>query len=428
MSFKKKAPREVVTGGRVKLSAAERRDRFMKVSSELKLQDSKILREETETSLSPFGSVVIDDLFLLGGIPGNGRVVHIHGNEHSNKSTTGYCAIKSFQQYTGEPAIIFDFEKTGTLSYLDALGLDTDESMLRLVPCDSVEESVQKAVKFMREGGVRLFMFDSIPRMKQKVAYEDIKSGDAFKNTVGAHARAMSLFYDTLLPYASEADAGLILINQTRARIEATREAANAMKYPTINNLPYTLPGGKATRFVASVMLELNITKAWKADKAPGDEFLWDPSGREGEYLVHEVKARIIKNKVTNGGYREQSLFFRPSKGLDDRISVRQLARELGLIFHAGKKWVVGTETGEPLATFENKEQAIKTLVIDQEPKLLESLKTLVSKEIGQHQTKYSFELDETEKSYVVGEKDFVGEDEGDTFKVEDVDDKDGLV
>ncbi len=417
-----------VAPGRDTRSAKEKRDAFMKVSSTMKLQDSKVLREETEAVLSPFGSVILDDLFLLGGIPGNGRVVHIHGAEFSNKSTTGYHAIKSYQNYTGEPAVIFDFEKTGTLSYIEGLGVNVDESMLRLVPVDDIQDACQKSVQFMREAGVKMFMYDSIPRMKQKVDYKDILSGDAFKNTVGAHARAMSLFYDTLLPYASEVGACMLMINQTRARIEASREAAAALKYPSFTNLPYTLPGGKATRFVASVMLELNLKQAWRSDKAPDDPFLWDIQGREGEFLVHEVAARILKNKVTNGGYRSHSLYYRPGKGLDDNISVRQLAREMDYITYAGKKWVVG-ELEKPLATFENKEECIKALVQQEDPKLIGGLRKLVSDRCFKDNAKYSFELDETERSYVVGEKDFVGDGaEGDeVFAVDDVKDTDGL-
>lgn len=401
----------------------------------MKLQDTKILREETEAVLAPFGSIVLDDLFLLGGIPGHGRVVEIHGSEHSNKSTTGYSTIASFQRYTKEPAVIFDFEKTGSITYLEQMGVDISEDMLRFIPTDNIEDCIQKCAKFIREAGIRLFMFDSIPRMESKVIYDDIESGDAFKNTVGAHARAMSNFYRLMLPYISEVEGCFIMINQTRARIEATREAAQAQKYPSFTNLPYVLPGGKQTRYVPSVMLELNLFKGWRSDKAPDDPFLWDVNGKEDEFLVHEVKARILKNKVTNGGFREHSLYFRPGQGMDDKISVRQIAREIGLINYVGKKWIVGVpETNEPIAVFDNKEQAVKVLTVDEDPKLMGQLRSLVSEELSKQNSKYSFEMDPTERSYVMGEADMAPGDEesggsGESFKVEDVspEEMDGL-
>jgi hypothetical protein len=47
--------------------------------------------------------------------------------------------------------------------------------------------------------GVRMFTFDSIPRMRSKVDAAEIKNGNAFKVQPGTHARAIQQFYDIML-------------------------------------------------------------------------------------------------------------------------------------------------------------------------------------------------------------------------------------
>jgi hypothetical protein len=63
------------------------------------------------------------------------------------------------------------------------------------------------------------------------------------------HARAIQQFYDIMLPHIAAVDGTLLMINQTRSRIEMTQEAKSAASgYATVTNLEYSLPGAKADR------------------------------------------------------------------------------------------------------------------------------------------------------------------------------------
>lgn len=337
--------------------------------------DPTIQKMDIEEEFVPTSSVVWDNVLRLKGIPRGGRVIQIHGKEHGGKSTLCYSIVKSYQSFTDKPVVIFDFESTATPEYLRKVGVNLERGALGLFKPNSVEECIKKTIAFMK-AGVKVFVFDSVPRMKSQVDEKDVMSGAAFKATYGSHAKALNAFFDILLPYAQQNDCVLIMVNQIRARIEATNEAMMAAKYPSITNLNYVLPGGYAMKFVPSLTVEVNVQKAFRAGGGE-DDFDIEPGDNKGDYVATKVKVRVLKNKVTMGGYREFHLWLRPGYGLDDRISVRELARKYKLIFNKGRKWIVGSED-DPIATYDSKDEAVRDLVIDQNPAVLAKLRQMV--------------------------------------------------
>lgn len=337
--------------------------------------DPTIKKMDVEEQFIPTDSLVLDHVLKLRGIPRGGRVLHIHGKEHGGKSTLTYNICKAYQKSTGEPVCIFDFEGTATAEYLKRNGVNVNRDALVLFRESSIEKSIQKTITLMK-AGVKLFVYDSIPRMKNQIDEKSIMNGDAFKGNYGAHAKALNAFFDMVLPYAQQYDCTLIMVNQIRARIDASMEAQLAQKYASITNLNYVLPGGYAVRFYPSLMIEVNVAKALRAG---GGETDWDiePGDNKGDYIATRIKVRILKNKVTMGGYREYSLYLRPGLGLDDNISVRELAHKYNLIQRKGGKYVVGLDS-DPIATYATKDEAIRDLVIEQNPTVLRKLKALV--------------------------------------------------
>jgi hypothetical protein len=170
-------------------------------------------------------------------------------------------------------------------------------------------------------------------------------------------------------------DCSFLMVNQIRARIDGSQEAAMAQKYPSYTNLPYVLPGGNSVRYVPSLMIEVNAQKALKG--AVDDPFLMEAesdSNSSKSVKATKVKVRVLKNKVTMGSYREYSIYLRTGRGLDDWMSVRDLARSYGLIRNKGQKWLVGIDE-DIIATYDNKEQAVRDLVYDENLEVLTRLK-----------------------------------------------------
>ena len=186
--------------------------------------DPTVTKLDVEEEFVPTGSIVWDHVLQLKGIPRGGRIIQIHGKEHGGKSTLTYNICRGYQKATGQPVCIFDFEGTATGEYLKANGVQTDRDSLVLFKENSVENCIKKTITFMK-AGVKLFIFDSIPRMKSMIDEKEILSGQAFKATYGGHAKSMNLFFDTLLPYAQQYDCVFIMVNQIRARIEQSMEA-----------------------------------------------------------------------------------------------------------------------------------------------------------------------------------------------------------
>jgi RecA/RadA recombinase len=133
--------------------------------------------------------------------------------------------VVSYQKNTDGPVAIFDFERTTKSWYLSAMGIN--ESMAFVKRPDSIEDAVKDAIDLMGQG-VRMFTFDSIPRMRSKVEASEIKNGNAFKVQPGTHARSIQQFYDIMLPHIAGVDGTLWMVNQTRSRIEMSQEAKNA--------------------------------------------------------------------------------------------------------------------------------------------------------------------------------------------------------
>ena len=376
------------------------KSRFLEALNQLPTEDYQVLKVGVQEQFVSSGSIVIDEVLRLKGIPHRGRVVSIHGREHGGKSTISYCMLASHQKHTGEPAVIFDFEGTCSLDYLELNGVDVSSDMLTVRRPESIERCVKESLMFMK-AGVRFFIFDSIPRMKNAFDEKEIMSGEAFKASVGRHAKDLSMFFDAILPYAAKYDACLVMINQIRARIEASMEAQSAVKYPSITNLPYILPGGNSVRYVPSVTLEVNVAKAFRAGGAD-DDFLFEGSEEvKGDFLVTKIKVRVLKNKATMGGYRESTLWVRPGHGVDDWISVRELARHYDLISNKG---VVG-DPDNPIITYQSKAQAVRCLVDEPDLNVLEKLKALVIQKIREDKDGFAFELSDQDR-YASGDTD----------------------
>jgi RecA/RadA recombinase len=407
------------------LTPEARRELFLKARKEEK-PDFQVLTKDWVDELVPYGLIVFDSVLGLGGISRHGRVSSVHGNEGVGKSTWAYVVAKNYQKFTGEPLGIFDFEGTGTPSYLERIGVDMD--MCRLLQPNSTNKAIQETVALLEEG-VRFFIYDSIPSMKSMVERKDIFSGKAMKASYGKHAQTMTKFFDILSPYMKQYNGHMLMVNQTRARIDDSIDAQWANDY-SFTNLTYTLPGGRICRFIPSVMVELRMAKDVKPlepDKVDGkgpekDPFVIPMATPEtkGKSMWMRVRARTLKNKVTGAGYREGFIWIEPGVGIDDNMSVRELARDYGFIANSGAKYYVGKSKDEAIAGYPSKQAAIEDLVEKENPEVLGKLKELLTETIRNDNTgRFASEVTAEEARFAEGEEDAPASK---GFDIEDVD------
>jgi RecA/RadA recombinase len=389
--------KEVRAGATRGLSATQRREKFLAAQAKAK-PDWRTVEIEAESTFYPYGNLTLDSVLGLKGTVHGGRVVHIHGNEHAGKSTLSVDILGKYQQLTAEPVCYLDFEGTLIAEYFNKLIYDPKMAALK-IPTGIQDGS--NIMLHMMSQGVRYFVCDSIPRMNMAFTAKEILEGKAYKPTMGKHAKAISDFYTAMLPHFIENDCTVIMINQQRDRMDD--EGAMAVKYPSFTNLPYVLPGGRANRYYSSVMLELKTKKAYRAGGFKDDPFIIEPGKNEGNFVATEVRARSIKNKVTGGGYREGKIWHRPGQGLDENITIRQLAREFGFIGYKGT-WFAGETPDTAFKTYNNKEEAIQDLVIDQNPEVLDQLRTLLATAIEQNGDQFKTTLSQDEATYLKGE------------------------
>jgi hypothetical protein len=226
----------------------------------------------------------------------------------------------------------------------------------------------------------------------------------------------MQQFYDLVLPHIARVDGTLIMINQTRSRIEMSREAQSAAKgYDTVTNLNYILPGGRANRYAISAMAELKNVKAYRPGQTDKhvDEFVIEPTARNGEqYLATRIRVRSLKNKVTGTGYREGHMWLRPGLGLDENLNIRELARTFDLITNKGKRWAVGNSFDDAIKVYDNKADAIQALVLDEDEEVLQALKGVIIEKIREDSGRFALEVDEDSQRYLAGEENHPLDDE----------------
>lgn len=340
----------------------------------------------------PTGSIIMDHVLgFEGGIHHHGRIIHLQGPEHTGKTTLGLHIAGAFQKHYGEPASVFDYERTFRHKYAWACGMDPRSDMTFVFQPENVRKSVRDIYRLLSEDLCRCFVFDSISCMQPDVNMKDFLAGkrEVDDRQVGEHARFMKDFFNLIVGIAARKDAILIFVNQLSTKIATTKKDQRAAQWSgTVTNLDYDVKGGRAPKQFASYQIEATKGKAIEgagATESANDHFLYE-NVRAVEGLFdtrHNIlrnHLRVLKNKVTAGGYREADIYLRPGGGIDDWISVRELALHYGLIkfLGASKGYRIGTDD-DVIAVYANKQDAINALVIQQDLDVLTPLRAMVT-------------------------------------------------
>lgn len=251
------------------------------------------------------------DYVIGGGIP-LGRVTEISGLPSSGKTTTALQAGACLQQIiqsggdasrgiTVDDKILYlDYEQAMDPTYAKSLGLDTDDDTFLFGQPSSLEKGGNFSLELGKTGLVRMIIIDSVAAMQS----ETVLANDVGAHNVGTQAKFVTDYITKMNTVARDHNIAVILINHTKEKIGmGGRPGAPPVR---------TTPGGVGAKFYASVRLEYEPRKQYKAS-------VYDPVlGEEVEQVLsNDVLVKTIKNKIAPP-YRRQVVRVRYGSGFDN--------------------------------------------------------------------------------------------------------------
>jgi recombination protein RecA len=245
---------------------------------------------------------------LSGGIP-RGWVAELYGDESTGKTTLALHIAKQ-TLLLGETVIYADFEQSlrTQFQYLENLGIDTNSSnFLHLVPTN-----FEEGVKVIGQGLVKLrpalIVIDSVTAMLPKETMEN-EAGDPA--AIGKHARLVGSFLNWITKKLQPYNCSLLLVNQMRANIKASKYDPGPSSITT---------GGNAPKFFTTLRIRLKDTG--KKEEVSNKSSI---TGLDEKKIVSkEVKVVIEKNKL-DMPYKSGPIFIIFGQGIDNILSLISL-------------------------------------------------------------------------------------------------------
>jgi recombination protein RecA len=261
-----------------------------------------------EVEVIPTGSVVLDDLLGVGGLP-RGRVVEIYGPESSGKTTLALHVVANCQAMGGTAAFI-DAEHALDVTYAAKLGVDID-AMLVSQP-DSGEQALEVTEALVRSGAVDVLVIDSVAALVPQAELEG-QMGDAH---MGLQARLMSQALRKLTAITNRTGALVIFLNQVRQKIGVV-----------FGNGEVT-PGGNALKFYASIRMEIRRIGTLK---------------QGNDAIGAKTRLKIVKNKLAPS-FRVGEVEIHYGRGICPAAELLMLAEANGVVKKSGSWLSFGKE------------------------------------------------------------------------------------
>jgi len=270
------------------------------------------------------GILPLDVALGIGGLP-KGRILEIFGPEASGKTTVCLSVIAEVQKAGGIAAFV-DVEHALDPVWAEILGVKLND--LLISQPDTGEQALEIVEALIRSGRVDIVVVDSIAALVPRAEIEG-EMGDA---QMGLQARLMSQALRKLTGVVSKSKTTILFTNQLR------------LKIGIMFGNPETTPGGLATKFYASVRMDVRkIETLKKNNMVYGSR--------------HRVK--IVKNKMAPP-FKEAE-FVINSAGIDRDESIIEAAIGAGIITKSGAFLKMGEKV---LA--QGKEQLKETFMQDE--------------------------------------------------------------
>lgn len=240
------------------------------------------------------GSLDLDMCIGIGGLP-RGRIHEIFGQESSGKSSLMQI-IAAQAQRAGMIAVYIDAENSLDPTYAKKLGVDTDRLIVNFP--GSLQEAIQTIrdiCKTTQQEGMpdAFIVVDSVPTLPAM----EVEDGDAEQNQFRAlNARHWSQWMPTIMKAVRDANATLMLINQTRTAQDMYTKLSD------------TTPGGKAIKFAATNRLHVKRSTP-------------DGSKTDAGATSQATTVEVIKNKV---GSPYKTAYYTLNLGVDGKWGIDQ--------------------------------------------------------------------------------------------------------
>ena len=193
------------------------------------------LRVNIEIDSIPTGSIELDNILEIGGVP-RGRIVELYGLESSGKTTLALHIISNAQK-KGLVAAFIDAEHALDIKYAKAIGVDI--SKLLFNQPKSGENALNIVIELIKTRKIGVIVIDSVAALVP----EKELSGDMDSQQMGAQARMMGKALRKMTHIVKKTNTSIIFINQIRDKIGV------------MFGERVVTPGGKALKFWAHLRL-----------------------------------------------------------------------------------------------------------------------------------------------------------------------------
>lgn len=231
------------------------------------------------------------DMISGGGFPRK-RLSEVFGMEQSGKTSLIYATLAKLQR-EGKVGVLLDFEGAWDPVYAKkTFGLVRDGELFEILSPDNIEEGDEVVELLKKLDTLDLVAFDSVDAMKPKALIECALDG---KVEIAAHARAIARFVVKMKVLAKKKNTAMVFTNQMRKNIQMNKYEFNSGTGSGFNTQEsYTIPGGNALRFYASMRMKLEFGKRM-VDENAIDGITGEKTKKR---IGNIIKVINIKNKV----------------------------------------------------------------------------------------------------------------------------------
>jgi recombination protein RecA len=253
-----------------------------------------------------------------GGYP-RGYMTEIYGGESCGKTTLALHAVREVQKLGGS-VIYADFEHSlrTQFKYIENLGINLSPPAFYHMTPKSFEEGTNLIGTGLITLKPALIVVDSVTAMLPKETSEaEADAGTA----IGKHARLMSTFLNWMNKRLEKYDTSLILLNQLRTVIKAS-------KYDPGPN--ETTSGGKAPKYFATLRVELKSKQQEKVT------VISNITGASEEKCVNQVVEAIVTKSKLDLPFKRVPLFITFGQGINNILSLVELGINRNIIKKGG--------------------------------------------------------------------------------------------
>lgn len=206
------------------------------------------------------------DIITGGGYPEGKHIIFVSMESGGKTTLCIHGLVESQKKYPNKKVAIIDSENSFDRIYAESLGLDM--SRVIISQPDNGQQGLDIADILVDSGEISMLLVDSIATLTPKQELE----GEIGDSVMGVQARMMSQAFRVITAKANKTGTTCLWTNQYREKIIAYGN-------------PLTEPAGNASKFYASIKIELK--------KKTGED-----KDENGDIMNSMVTAKTVKNKT----------------------------------------------------------------------------------------------------------------------------------